>query len=107
MAEYANAGYLNERTSVLKDISENGFWRGISRFRYRNINALDDNGTVLDGKWDAAPTNSSNKRMFWASNAATEINNTFNRTNRRSKNIIGSVASNIVTTTTTSRSSCS
>lgn len=100
MAEYANAGYLNERTSVLKDISENGFWRGISRFRYRNINALDDNGTVLDGKWDAAPINSSNKRMFWAANAATEINNTFNRTNRRSKNIIGSVASNIVTTTT-------
>lgn len=100
MAEYANAGYLNERTSVLKDISENGFWRGISRFRYRNINALDANGAVLDGKWDAAPTNSSNKRMFWAANAATEINNTFSRTNQRSKNIVGSVASNVITTTT-------
>lgn len=100
MAEYVNAGHLYERTSVIKDIKENGFWRGISRFRYKKINALDSNGKVLDGEWDGAPKNLSNKRMFWANNAAREINNIFTRANQKSKNIVGSIASNVVTTTT-------
>lgn len=100
MAEYANAGYLRERTSVIKDIRQNGFWKGISRFRYRSINALDSNGAVLDGKWDAAPRELSNKRMFWANNVASEINNTFMRASQASKSTIGSVASNTLETTT-------
>lgn len=61
---YDDLGYQGEQTSVIDDIKQNGFWRGISRFRRTGINGVNENGGIIRSSKPWQGSNVSTSSIF-------------------------------------------